>query len=43
MTTGGFGIIDLSWWQVALALLRVIVIATVSLRQRLGLEHDWRI
>jgi UDP-glucose/iron transport system permease protein len=40
MTTGGFGIIDLSWWQVVLASLLVIVIATVSLRQRLGLESD---
>ena len=40
MTTGGFGIIDLSWWQVVLALLLVIVIAIVSLRQRLGLERD---
>jgi len=40
VTTGGFGIIDLSWWQVVFALLLVIVIATVSLRQRLGLERD---
>ena len=32
--------IDLSWWQLALALLLVIVVAIVSLRQRLGLERD---
>jgi len=40
VTTGGVGIIDLSWWQVVLASLLVIVIAAVSLRQRLGLERD---
>ena len=39
MTTG-FGIIDLSWWQVALALMLVVVVAAVSLRQHLGLERD---
>ena len=39
MTTG-FGIIDLSWWQVTLALMLVVVVATVSLRQHLGLERD---
>jgi len=33
-------LLDLSWWRVVLALLLVIVIATVSLRQRLGLERD---
>jgi putative ABC transport system permease protein len=32
--------IDLSWWQLALALLLVIVVAIISLRQRLGLERD---
>jgi putative ABC transport system permease protein len=38
--TSGFGIIELSWWQLALALLLVLVVAAVSLRERLGLERD---
>lgn len=33
-------IIDLSWWQLGLALLLVVVVALISLRQRLGLERD---
>ena len=33
-------ILDLSWWQLALALLLVVVVAVISLRQRLGLERD---
>ena len=33
-------ILDLSWWQLGLALVLVVVVAVVSLRQRLGLERD---
>ena len=33
-------ILDLSWWQLGLALLLVVVVAVISLRQRLGLERD---
>jgi len=40
MTTSGFGIIDLAWWQLGLALLLVAVVAIISLRQALGLERD---
>jgi putative ABC transport system permease protein len=36
----GGGVIDLSVWQVALALLLVGVVVAVSARQRLGLERD---
>src|SRR5258705_4769155 len=32
--------VDLSWWQLALALLLVVVVAVISLRARLGLERD---
>jgi len=38
--TSAFGVIDLSWWQLGLALLLVLVVAAVSLRERLGLERD---
>jgi len=34
------GVIDLSWWQLALAVLLVVVVAAISLRERLGLERD---
>lgn len=40
MKSAAFGIIELSWWQLALALLLVLVIAAISLRERLGLERD---
>src|SRR5258706_486030 len=40
MTTSGFGIMDLAWWQLGLALLLVAVVAIISLRQALGLERD---
>ena len=40
MKSAVFGIIELSWWQLALALLLVLVIAAISLRERLGLERD---
>src|SRR5215468_1567095 len=40
MTSGAFGVMDLSWWQLALALLLVLVVAGVSLREHLGLERD---
>ena len=38
--TGGAGIIDLSFWQLGLALLLVGVLVVVSARQALGLERD---
>ncbi len=34
------GVIDLSLWQLALALLLVAAVAIVSIRQALGLERD---
>src|SRR5207244_1878700 len=34
------GVIDLSWWQLGLALALVALVAAVSLRQALGLERD---
>jgi putative ABC transport system permease protein len=34
------GVIELSWWQLALALLLVVVVAAISLRERLGVERD---
>ena len=40
MRSAVFGVIELSWWQLALALLLVLVIAAISLRERLGLERD---
>src|SRR5690349_1945034 len=40
MTSGGGGVLDLSWWQLALAAGLVLVVAVVSLRERLGLERD---
>jgi UDP-glucose/iron transport system permease protein len=36
----GAGIIDLSFWQLGLALLLVGVLVVVSVRQALGLERD---
>jgi putative ABC transport system permease protein len=38
--TGGFGIIELSFWQLGLALLLVGVVVAISIRQALGLERD---
>jgi UDP-glucose/iron transport system permease protein len=40
MTSRSFGVIDLSWWQLSLALGLVLVVAAISLRERLGLERD---
>jgi putative ABC transport system permease protein len=40
MTSGGGAVMDLSWWQLALAVGLVLVVALVSLRERLGLERD---
>ena len=40
MRSAVFGVIELSWWQLALALLLVLVVAAISLRERLGLERD---
>ncbi|HZA50416.1 MAG TPA: iron export ABC transporter permease subunit FetB [Myxococcaceae bacterium] len=34
------GVLDLSWWQLAFALLLVVVVVAISLRQKLGLERD---
>ena len=34
------GVLDLSWWQLGLALLLVGLVAAISLRQALGLERD---
>jgi UDP-glucose/iron transport system permease protein len=34
------GVIDLSAWQLGLALLLVVVLMIISLRQALGLERD---
>src|SRR5207247_7654474 len=34
------GVVDLSLWQLALALLLVAAVAIVSIRQALGLERD---
>ena len=33
-------VLDLSWWQLGLALLLIVVVIAISLRQRLGLETD---
>jgi putative ABC transport system permease protein len=38
--TAGFGSVDLSFWQVGLALLLVGVVVVISARQALGLERD---
>jgi putative ABC transport system permease protein len=38
--SGGFGIAELSFWQLALALLLVGVVIAISIRQALGLERD---
>lgn len=38
--TGSAGVIDLSLWQVGLAVLLVAVVAAISMRQALGLERD---
>jgi putative ABC transport system permease protein len=38
--TGGVGVVDLSFWQLGLALLLVAVVVAVSFRQALGLERD---
>jgi len=38
--TSGYGIIDLSWWQLGLALVLVLVVVAISLREHLGLERD---
>jgi len=40
MTSAVFGVIELSWSQLALALLLVLVVAAISFRERLGLERD---
>ena len=34
------GVLDLSFWQLALALLLVVVLVAISIRQSLGLERD---
>ena len=34
------GALELSWWQLGLALLLVVLVAAISLRQALGLERD---
>ena len=34
------GVLELSWWQLGLALLLVGLVAAISLRQALGLERD---
>jgi putative ABC transport system permease protein len=38
--TGGAGVLDLSLWQVGLAVLLVGLVVALSVRQRLGLERD---
>src|SRR6185369_4322568 len=38
--TDGVGIIELSFWQLALALLLVGAVVAISIRQALGLERD---
>jgi hypothetical protein len=31
MMSGGFGVIELSWWQLALAMLLVLVVAAIGI------------
>jgi putative ABC transport system permease protein len=37
----GAGVLDLSFWQLGLALLLVVVLIAISIRQSLGLERDF--